>query len=44
MQVLWGIGGLAPERRYQIARFGVRVVLAASLANLRSGAIAGMPV
>ena len=44
MQVLWNIGGIAPERRDQIARFGVRVVLAAILVNLMSGATVGMLV
>lgn len=39
-----GIGGITPERRDQIARFGTRVVLAAILANLMSGTVAGMLV
>ena len=41
VQVLLNIDGITPERRDQIARFGVQVVLAAILANLMSGAIAG---
>ncbi|MBA4116355.1 MAG: hypothetical protein H0X71_07965 [Rubrobacter sp.] len=44
MQVLWGIGGIAPNRRGQVAKLGIRAVIAASLANLMSGAIAGMLV
>ncbi len=42
--LIGGIGGIAPERRDQIAKFGLRVVLAGTLANLMSGAIAGMLV
>ncbi|WP_216828453.1 NupC/NupG family nucleoside CNT transporter [Alkalihalobacterium elongatum] len=40
--LLGGLGGLAPERRSDIARFGLRAVLAGALASLLSAAIAGM--
>ena len=36
------LGGLAPEKRATIARFGPRAVLAGSLSNLMSGALAGL--
>jgi CNT family concentrative nucleoside transporter len=39
--LIGGIGGMAPERRSDVARLGVRAVVAASLANLMSAAIAG---
>jgi len=38
--LLGGIGSMAPERRPEIAQLGVRALLAASLANLMSAAIA----
>ena len=44
MQVLWSIGGMAPTRRGEIAKFGVRAVVAGTLVNLMSAAIAGMLV
>lgn len=37
-----GIGALAPERRNDLARLGVRAMLAGTMANLISAAIAGM--
>lgn len=37
-----GIGALAPERRSEIAGLGLKAVLAATLANLLSAAMAGM--
>ena len=37
-----GIGELAPTRRSDVARLGMRCVLAATLANLLNAAIAGM--
>ena len=37
-----GIGALAPERRTDLARFGVRAVLAGTLANFMSAAIVGL--
>ncbi|PHR60407.1 MAG: NupC/NupG family nucleoside CNT transporter [Robiginitomaculum sp.] len=40
--VLGGVGTLAPERRSELAAFGFRAVLAASLANLISAAIVGI--
>ena len=39
--MLGGIGSLAPQRRPDIARLGLRALLAATLANLMSAAIAG---
>jgi CNT family concentrative nucleoside transporter len=40
--LLGGIGGMAPNRRTDIARLGLKAVLAASLANFMSAAIAGL--
>ncbi|SNC71610.1 concentrative nucleoside transporter, CNT family [Kytococcus aerolatus] len=40
--LLGGLGGLVPERRGDIARLGLRAILAATLANLMSAAIAGL--
>jgi concentrative nucleoside transporter, CNT family len=40
--LLGGLGGIAPERRPDIATMGIRAVLAGTLANLMSAAIAGM--
>ncbi|HEU5049634.1 MAG TPA: nucleoside transporter C-terminal domain-containing protein, partial [Gemmatimonadales bacterium] len=37
-----GIGGLAPERRGEIARFGLRAMIAGNLAAFTSASIAGM--
>jgi len=37
-----GIGGLAPERRADLARFGLRAVLGGSLATLMTATIAGV--
>ncbi|MFC4078369.1 NupC/NupG family nucleoside CNT transporter [Salinithrix halophila] len=39
---LGGLGGMAPERRGEIARFGLRAVLGGTLASLLSASIAGM--
>ena len=39
-----GIGGLAPERRSEIARFGLRAMIAGNLAAFTSASIAGMLV
>ncbi|GAA0362239.1 NupC/NupG family nucleoside CNT transporter [Bowmanella denitrificans] len=39
--LLGGLGGMAPCRRHDIAQLGLRAVLAATLANLMSAAIAG---
>ncbi|MFC0270933.1 NupC/NupG family nucleoside CNT transporter [Metabacillus herbersteinensis] len=40
--LLGGLGGMAPNRRQDIARLGVRAIVAGTLANLLSAAIAGM--
>ncbi|TLS38843.1 NupC/NupG family nucleoside CNT transporter [Pseudalkalibacillus caeni] len=40
--LLGGLGGISPKRRPEIARFGVRAILAGTLANLLNAAIAGM--
>ncbi|KIL47486.1 nucleoside transporter NupC [Jeotgalibacillus campisalis] len=40
--LLGGLGNLAPERRPDIARLGVRAVIAGALASLLSASIAGM--
>jgi len=37
-----GIGGLAPSRRHDLARFGLRAVLGGSLATLMTATIAGV--
>jgi CNT family concentrative nucleoside transporter len=39
---LGGIGSLAPERRHDLARLGVRALLAGTLANYLSACIAGV--
>ncbi|HEY9489819.1 MAG TPA: nucleoside transporter C-terminal domain-containing protein [Chryseosolibacter sp.] len=36
-----GIGGMAPERQHDLSRLGVKALLAASLATMMSGTIAG---
>jgi CNT family concentrative nucleoside transporter len=40
--LLGGIGVMAPGRRQEIARLGLRAVFAATLANLMSAALAGL--
>jgi CNT family concentrative nucleoside transporter len=40
--LLGGVGGMAPSRRSQIAQFGIRALIAGTLANLLNAAIAGM--
>ena len=42
--LLGGVGGMAPSRRSQIAQFGIRALIAGTLANLLIAAIAGMIV
>jgi CNT family concentrative nucleoside transporter len=42
--LLGGLGGIAPTRRSDIARLGLRAVAAATLANLMSATIAGLLV
>lgn len=37
-----GIGGLAPSRKSQLAKFGITAVIAGTLANLMTATIAGM--
>lgn len=39
--LLGGLGSLAPSRRHDIARYGVKAVLAGTLSNLMSASIAG---
>ena len=39
--LLGGLGTLAPTRRTEIAQLGMRALVAATLANLMSAAIAG---
>ncbi|MCW8330025.1 NupC/NupG family nucleoside CNT transporter [Photobacterium sp. SDRW27] len=40
--LLGGLGGLAPSRRHDIARFGMKAVAAGTLSNLMSATIAGL--
>ncbi|NUY56706.1 MULTISPECIES: NupC/NupG family nucleoside CNT transporter [Salinivibrio] len=40
--LLGGLGGLAPSRRPEIARFGVKAVVAGTLSNLMAATIAGL--
>ena len=40
--IIGGLGGIAPSRRQDIAEMGLRAIVAATLANLLSAAIAGM--
>jgi CNT family concentrative nucleoside transporter len=40
--LLGGLGSLVPERRSDVARLGLRAVLAASLSNLMSATLAGL--
>lgn len=40
--LLGGIGSMAPNRRHDIAKLGMKAMLAATLANLMSAAIAGV--
>ncbi len=39
--LLGGLGGMAPNRRHEIARLGLKAVLAGTLSNLMSATIAG---
>ncbi|APX92298.1 nucleoside transporter NupC [Halomonas sp. 1513] len=39
--LLGGLGSIAPSRRHDIARFGLKAVLAGTLSNLMSASIAG---
>ncbi len=38
------LGGLAPDRRADVARLGLKALLAGSLVNLANAAIAGLVV
>ncbi|MDD2173884.1 NupC/NupG family nucleoside CNT transporter [Glaesserella parasuis] len=40
--VIGGLGSMAPNRRGDVARLGIKAVIAGSLANLMSAAIAGL--
>ena len=40
--LIGGLGGMAPNRRGDIARLGIKAVIAGSLANLMSATIAGL--
>ena len=40
--LLGGLGGIAPSRRAEIARFGLLAVVAGTLSNLMSATIAGL--
>jgi CNT family concentrative nucleoside transporter len=40
--LLGGIGGLAPSRRPEVARFGLRCILSGSLATFMTACVAGM--
>jgi CNT family concentrative nucleoside transporter len=40
--LLGGIGGMAPSRRSDVARFGLRSILAGTLATLMTGCVAGI--
>jgi CNT family concentrative nucleoside transporter len=40
--LLGGIGSMAPNRRHDIAKLGIKAMIAATLANLMSAAIAGV--
>ncbi|ODR84141.1 NupC/NupG family nucleoside CNT transporter [Shewanella xiamenensis] len=40
--LLGGLGAMAPNRRHDLAKMGVRAVIAGSLANLMSATIAGL--
>jgi len=40
--LLGGLGSMAPSRRHDIARFGMKAMIAATLSNLMSAAIAGV--
>ena len=39
--LLGGLGSIAPSRRHEIARFGLKAVLAGTLSNLMSASLAG---
>ena len=39
--LIGGLGGLAPSRKHDIARLGVRALIAATLSNFASACVAG---
>ena len=41
-EILGGLGVLVPEKRELIGQYGIKAVLAASLSNLMSAALAGL--
>jgi CNT family concentrative nucleoside transporter len=40
--LLGGIGGIAPSRRHEVAKLGLRSIVAGTLATLMTGCVAGM--
>ena len=40
--LIGGLGAMAPNRRQDIARLGIKAVVAGTLSNLMSGTIAGL--
>ena len=40
--VIGGLGGMAPNRRSEIARLGFKAVIAGTFSNLTSAAIVGL--
>jgi CNT family concentrative nucleoside transporter len=40
--LLGGLGGIAPERRHEVAQLGLRAILAGSLATFMTACVAGM--
>ena len=40
--LLGGIGGIAPERRADVARLGLRSIIGGTLATLMTGCVAGV--
>ena len=40
--LIGGLGGMAPNRRSDVARLGLKAVVAGSLSNLMSATIAGL--
>lgn len=40
--LIGGIGGMAPKRKHEVAKLGLKTVVAGTLANLLSATIAGL--
>lgn len=40
--LIGGIGGIAPKRKHEVAKLGIKAIIAGTLANLLSGTIAGL--